>query len=211
MMNWCIQNGIKTYEMGSTNYDPKKRLGFKFIPQYIYAKFRNPRFNFFTKYICELIKPVRYDPVLKELAKKNKKSGKKRPAINLVVLVIMCEAIDALAQILMKKGLPALSLVSFDVPVLSGFMKGAFASPLVWAGVVVYASNFFVWIFILAQVELSTAVPLTSINYVVLPVLTFFILHEKISLLRWVGIFFVSMGIYLVARTIGQKKGDVSA
>ena len=45
LMNWCIQNKIKKYEMGNTGYDPKKRLDFKFIPLYVYPKHRNKWIN----------------------------------------------------------------------------------------------------------------------------------------------------------------------
>ena len=67
MMNWCLQHGIRTYEMGCTNYDPKKRLGFEFIPLTIYAKMRNKRLNPFLGRLCDLLKPERFDPVLKEM------------------------------------------------------------------------------------------------------------------------------------------------
>ena len=73
MLKWCIEHKIKTYEMGSTNYDPKKRLGFRFIPLYIYAKFRNRQLNPFLKIFCEFIKPERHDPVLRDMKKKELK------------------------------------------------------------------------------------------------------------------------------------------
>ncbi|TAM36681.1 GNAT family N-acetyltransferase, partial [bacterium] len=40
LINWCIKNKIKKYEMGATGYEPKRRLGFNFIPLYIYVKHR---------------------------------------------------------------------------------------------------------------------------------------------------------------------------
>ena len=134
--------------------------------------------------------------------------NKKRSlALYLILLILACEAIDASAQILMKKGLPVLRPDAISLPVLTEFIRNSASNHILWMGILVYASNFFIWIFILAQLELSTAVPLTSINYVILPVLTLLFLHEKISLLRWAGISLVVLGIYLVSRTIGQKTG----
>ena len=69
-----------------------------------------------------------------------------------------------------------------------------------WAGLGLYALNFFVWVAILSQLELSVAVPMTSLNYVILALMAVFILHEKISLLRWAGILLIVAGAYYVSR-----------
>jgi predicted N-acyltransferase len=58
LLTWCIENNIKKYEMGTTSYEPKRRLGFNFIPLYIYAKHRNKFYNPLFKIICQLFKPV---------------------------------------------------------------------------------------------------------------------------------------------------------
>lgn len=72
VMNWCIKRGIKRYEMGVTGYEPKKRLGFDFIPLYLYVKLRNrmlrPVFNF----VCQFLKFENFDPCLKEIRKEVK-------------------------------------------------------------------------------------------------------------------------------------------
>ncbi len=75
VLNWCIKHGIKTYEMGITGYEPKRRLNFQFIPLYLYVRLRNralrPVFNF----ICQFLKFENFDPSLKE-AKKAMKEAK---------------------------------------------------------------------------------------------------------------------------------------
>ena len=58
LMNWCIGNKIKKYEMGATGYEPKRRLGFNFIPLYIYVKHLNKFFNPIFKVICRLLQPA---------------------------------------------------------------------------------------------------------------------------------------------------------
>ncbi len=71
LMNWCIQNKIKKYEMGTTSYEPKKRLGFNFIPLYVYAKHRRKWINSLLKLLSRFLKPENFDQTLKELKKKN--------------------------------------------------------------------------------------------------------------------------------------------
>jgi len=69
LMNWCIQNKIKRYEMGTTSYEPKKRLGFNFIPLYVYVKHRRKWTNSFLKLLSRFLKPENFDQTLKELKK----------------------------------------------------------------------------------------------------------------------------------------------
>lgn len=71
LMNWCIQHKIKTYEMGATSYEPKKRLGFNFIPLYVYVRHRSKWINSLLKSLSHFLKPENFDPTLKELKKKN--------------------------------------------------------------------------------------------------------------------------------------------
>lgn len=66
-MKWCIRNGVRRYESGAMNYDPKKRLDFRFVPQYIYARHKNPTVNFLFGPLIKLLDPVNSDPVLKSM------------------------------------------------------------------------------------------------------------------------------------------------
>ena len=65
-INWCIKHGIKKYEMGSTGYEPKRRLGFDFVPLYIYARLRNRALRPIFNLICQFLKFENFDPDLKK-------------------------------------------------------------------------------------------------------------------------------------------------
>jgi len=205
MMKWCLANGMKTYEMGCTNYDPKKRLDFKFVPLDIYVKFTQPWANRFVKIACEMIKPQNYDPVLKKMVEKNPKQAG-RLTLGVFCLILVNEAIDAVAQILMKKGLPTLRIDALNIPAAFSTATQAASNPYLWTGILIYTSNFFIWIFVLARLDLSMAVPLTSINYIILPILAMIFLHEKISFLRWLGISLIVLGIYLISKASSKTE-----
>lgn len=66
-LSWCIKNGITKYESGALNYDPKKRLDFSFVPQYIYARHRNGAVNRILSWITYMLEPQRHDPILKSM------------------------------------------------------------------------------------------------------------------------------------------------
>ena len=66
-ISWCINNGIRRYETGALNYDPKKRLGYRFIPQFVYAKHKNGIANRLLSGLIWLLEPPKHDPFLKTL------------------------------------------------------------------------------------------------------------------------------------------------
>ena len=73
LMNWCLEHGIKTYEMGPTGYEAKRRLGFEMVPLFIYAKHRNPLINPLFKLMCRFLDPVNHHEMLRNM-KKGKES-----------------------------------------------------------------------------------------------------------------------------------------
>ena len=66
VLNWCIKHGITKYEMGTTGYEPKRRLNFDFEPLYIYAKLRNRMLRPIFNLICQFLKFENFDPDLKK-------------------------------------------------------------------------------------------------------------------------------------------------
>jgi predicted N-acyltransferase len=75
VLNWCIKHKIKRYEMGITGYEPKRRLGFEFIPLYLYVKLRNRALRPIFNTVCQFLKFENFDQSLKEARKKFKKTG----------------------------------------------------------------------------------------------------------------------------------------
>lgn len=65
LMKWCIHHNIKTYEMGQTSYEPKRRLGFKLVPLYFYIKHTNKIMNVCCRFLVRFIRPSNFDPVFK--------------------------------------------------------------------------------------------------------------------------------------------------
>lgn len=66
VLSWCIERKIKMYEMGITGYEPKRRLGFEFVPLYLYAKLRNRWMRPIFGVVCQFLKFENFDPALKK-------------------------------------------------------------------------------------------------------------------------------------------------
>jgi len=72
IMEWCLGYGIKTYEMGATGYEPKRRLKFDFVPVYLYVKARYKIMRPFLKCLCAFLKFENFDPELKRWKRSQK-------------------------------------------------------------------------------------------------------------------------------------------
>ncbi len=75
VFNWCVAHGIKVYEMGTTGYEPKRRLKFTFVPVYLYIKIRYQFLRPGLKCLCALLKFENFDPELKRWKKSPKLSS----------------------------------------------------------------------------------------------------------------------------------------
>jgi predicted N-acyltransferase len=63
LLEWCMSNGMKTYEMGQSSYEIKRRLGFELMPLYAYSrpcgKFSIPLFKFYHRFLTfERLQPL---------------------------------------------------------------------------------------------------------------------------------------------------------
>lgn len=68
-IEWCIKNGIRYYQMGITDYEPKLRLGAQLMPLYVYFKASYPLANLFSRPLAVLFKPENFDPALRKIKK----------------------------------------------------------------------------------------------------------------------------------------------
>ncbi len=68
-IDWCIKNGFRYYQPGTTDYPPKVRLGAKLIPLYIYADSTKLLIKIPVKLLARFMEPKRLDPSLRKIGK----------------------------------------------------------------------------------------------------------------------------------------------
>jgi drug/metabolite transporter (DMT)-like permease len=73
--------------------------------------------------------------------------------------------------------------------------------PYTYLGAISYGLSFFVWMFLLKKYDLSFLRPLVGFGYIITSLLAWFVLKEKITALRWVGISLIVAGVYLIGMT----------
>jgi len=126
-------------------------------------------------------------------------------AIRIFFLIIANDTLDTVAQLLMKRGLAHFSINTLFVSGADLFRLGSPDIIFLWFGVVVYALTFFMWMIVLREVDLSVALPIGSISYILIPMAAILILHEHVNIFRWVGIVFIVLGICFVSQSKMRK------
>jgi drug/metabolite transporter (DMT)-like permease len=114
-------------------------------------------------------------------------------------------SIQALSELLFKKAALATHIHAVDFSNLGVFVAKIFTNLELWAGLLLYIINFFVWITVLSQSDLSVAFPVASISYILVPLLSVVFLHEQTTFKQWAGIFLIVIGITLVIQSDHKK------
>lgn len=84
-------------------------------------------------------------------------------------------------------------------PVGFGWMAQALQTPIIWSAILGYAAVFCSWIFILKEMELSKAFPITSLTFITVPMLGWLIFGESIGWMRAIGILIILAGVGLLS------------
>ena len=109
-----------------------------------------------------------------------------------VLLAILTAFSMAGGQLLFKMGAPAWQGHSAMDWVLS-FLK----NPFLVSAIFLYAATILIWIYVLRTLPLSLAYPLTALSYVIVPILSFLFLHEKIAWQTVLGCTVIIVGIVI--------------
>lgn len=74
-------------------------------------------------------------------------------------------------------------------------------SPWVLLGLMMYGIGALSWVVVLSRLELNIAYPFLALNFVLVALVSWLLLGESISGLRWLGIGCICVGIFLIARS----------
>jgi len=131
---------------------------------------------------------------------------KKRVTFKILLLLIASDLFETAIHLFFKKSvLTQNGFKVVDLASASVFLKTAFSSPFLWAGLAAVVTVFIIWSAVLSKIDLSVAVPIASFSYVLVPVVSIIFLHEKVTALRWLGIFFILAGVIFVSLSSKEK------
>jgi drug/metabolite transporter (DMT)-like permease len=126
---------------------------------------------------------------------------KEGPPVMLIAMILVSVTLAAVAQLTLKHGMNQVK-DSFGVVNLNAESLKAVASQTsVWAGLFLFGLSALVWLAVLSRTSLSFAYPFAALTYVLILVFDQFVLDENVPALRWGGVAFIAMGIFLISRT----------
>ncbi len=89
-------------------------------------------------------------------------------------------------------------VMTFTPRVILGVVRRALLRPWMWVGLGMMALAFFSLLMLLSWENVSFAVPVTALSYVIAALGAKFLLGEQVSASRWTGVVFVCIGVALV-------------
>lgn len=113
----------------------------------------------------------------------------------MIYIIILLNILLLLSgQILWKFGVS--KMTSWDLVSVINLML----SPLILAGLILYALATVFWLYILSKVPLSIAYPFQSLTYVFGIVAGYLIFKENVSFVQWCGVILLVLAVYLIAK-----------
>ena len=82
-----------------------------------------------------------------------------------------------------------------------GLLQSIVTSPLTLLGIFFYGCGALAWIAVLKRMDLSYAYPFLALNFVLIALVSYFVLGEAVPAMRWIGIGVICIGILVVARS----------
>ena len=115
----------------------------------------------------------------------------------LMILFVTCTTLSG--QLLLKHSV--VRIASLD-PVPRGWdwLVAAFASPGVWAAIVIQGVGFVVWVVVISRIKLGVAFALAgAFLYILMALVSWQLYGERLAPLQWVGIVLVSAGVLMIS------------
>ena len=119
-----------------------------------------------------------------------------------IIVMLLAVTAGTIGDLLLAKGMKEVGDLS--TMNLRGILNVAFqalTSPKLILGTIMLAIFFFLWLAVLSWEDLSVALPMQALNYVLVAFLSQSFLHEVVTPMRWVGTVFVCIGVMLITRS----------
>jgi len=128
---------------------------------------------------------------------------RKGSAPMLIATILLSVGLAAVAQLALKHGMNQVNdeLAPATFSLNGSSLRVLVAEPFVWGGLFLFGLSALVWLVVLSRASLSFAYPFAALTYVLILLFDAFVLDETVPALRWGGVAFIAIGIFLVSRT----------
>ena len=119
----------------------------------------------------------------------------------MIVYAYISVMIITVGQLILKYGVSKLGEMPTKIDDGAVFLFRALLNPLVILSLILAFVAALAWIAAVSKVELSFAYPFTSLGYVLVLLFSSLILKEQIPMMRWIGVFIIGIGVFIVSRS----------
>jgi drug/metabolite transporter (DMT)-like permease len=119
-----------------------------------------------------------------------------------IALILLSVAFGVVGQIALKTGMTQIGRIGGGqalAPLATALR--VLGTPLVLIGLACYGLGAVAWLIVLSRLDLSFAYPFLALNFLLITLGSRFVLHEPVSLLRWLGVLVIAAGVIIVARS----------
>ncbi len=118
-----------------------------------------------------------------------------------VVLILISISIAVGGQVLLKLGMDKIGPVSINsISSVGSLFVNIFKSPMVLIGLFCYAISAVLWLIVISAVDLSFAYPFIGLTYVLILIVSKFVLKEDVNPIRWAGAVIITIGVIVISR-----------
>ena len=120
------------------------------------------------------------------------------------IIMLMAVTAGTVGDILLAKGMKELGDISaMNLRGILNVALQALTTPKLIIGTTMLAIFFFLWLAVLSWEDLSVALPMQALNYVLVAFLSQYFLGEVVTPLRWAGTILVCIGVMMITRSSG--------
>jgi len=134
----------------------------------------------------------------------------RRLQLKTIPFLLLAVILAPLGNVLIGKGMQQVgSLKATNANDLVPLIGRMFSSPWLWVGIACLLGFFVVQMLLLTWADYSYVQPATALSYLSVAVLSYLLLGEAVSPLRWAGIGVICLGVLIVGRTHPKTTGVV--
>jgi len=115
---------------------------------------------------------------------------------------------QSLGDVCLTRGMKAIGEVdTLNLAILLQTGIEVFSTPYIWLGILLLIIFFGLYLSALSWADLSYVLPVTALGYVMNALLSWQLLGEHISPVRWFGTLMICVGVAVVSRTEEKDEG----
>jgi len=120
--------------------------------------------------------------------------------MEVVALVLISVLLGVFGQLSLKQGMK--NVGNFEIKdFASSKIFKLIEEKFVIIGIVLYTIATLFWLVILSKAELSFAYPMLALGYVLITVFSKIFFNENVTMIRFLGVLLISVGIFLLLRS----------